>query len=304
MFLILLLGLVLVAATAAFVVRAATLPQLRVGAQLQQIETYGFAREGEDVAAPRRTVTTLLTSLAVLLGRLVTARTRLVDLAKVRAELLGAGMYGTRPEAVVGYQVLGAGGMAALTAQFATTQNPALGILLFVLGTATAGIAPRSVLGYRSRARLDEIDRTMPDLIDLVVVMIEAGQGFNGALQLASERLHGPLSDELRLATQEQRMGLSVQEALVNMSNRCATPSVQSFVRSVVQGDSLGVSIGTMMRNLAVDTRKRRRQIAEERIQKAPVKMLFPLVLLIFPAMFIVLLGPAAFNVLDAFGGM
>ncbi len=98
-------------------------------------------------------------------------------------------------------------------------------------------------------------------------------------------------------------MGLSMDEALGNMAGRCSTPSMHAFVRAVVQGEALGVSIGTMMRNLAVDTRKRRRQTAEERIQKAPVKMLFPLILLIFPAMFIVLLGPAAFDVLDAFGG-
>ena len=98
-------------------------------------------------------------------------------------------------------------------------------------------------------------------------------------------------------------MGLSTNEALRNLVDRSDTPLMRSFVRSVLQGETLGVSIGQIMRDLAVDMRKRRRQAAEERAQKAPIKMLFPLVFLIFPAMFVVLLGPAVFSFLEAFGG-
>jgi tight adherence protein C len=98
-------------------------------------------------------------------------------------------------------------------------------------------------------------------------------------------------------------MGLSGKEALRNLLERCDTPLMRSFVRSILQGETLGVSIGQIMRDLAVDMRKRRRQAAEERAQKAPIKLLFPLVFLIFPAMFLVLLGPAVFSFLEAFGG-
>jgi len=98
-------------------------------------------------------------------------------------------------------------------------------------------------------------------------------------------------------------MGLSIQEALMNMLARVDTPSMRSFVRSVVQGETLGVSIGQIMRDLANEMRRRRRQTAQERAQKAPIKILFPLVLLIFPAMFVVLLGPALFLFFRAFGG-
>jgi tight adherence protein C len=98
-------------------------------------------------------------------------------------------------------------------------------------------------------------------------------------------------------------MGLSTNEALRNLVARCETPLMRSFVRSVLQGETLGVSIGQIMRDLAVDMRKRRRAAAEERAQKAPIKLLFPLVFLIFPAMFVVLLGPAFLNFRDAFGG-
>ena len=98
-------------------------------------------------------------------------------------------------------------------------------------------------------------------------------------------------------------MGLSIQEALMNMLGRCDTPSMRSFVRSIVQGETLGVSIGQIMRDLAHEMRRRRRAVAQEKAQKAPVKILFPLVFLIFPAMFVVLLGPALFLFFRAFGG-
>jgi tight adherence protein C len=114
---------------------------------------------------------------------------------------------------------------------------------------------------------------------------------------MAAERLEGPLGTELRLTLQEQRMGLGVNDALEGMLRRCETPSLRTFVRSVIQGENLGVSTGQIMRNLAVEMRKRRRATAEERAQKAPVKMLFPLIFLIFPAMFVVLLGPAIYSI-------
>ena len=98
-------------------------------------------------------------------------------------------------------------------------------------------------------------------------------------------------------------MGLSTEEALRNMMARAETPSVRSFVRAVTQGETLGVSIGDIMRSLATEMRKRRKAAAEERAQKAPIKILFPLVFLIFPAIFLILLGPAIFNFLDAFTG-
>ena len=97
-------------------------------------------------------------------------------------------------------------------------------------------------------------------------------------------------------------MGLTMNDALEGMLRRCETPSLRTFVRSVIQGESLGVSTGQIMRNLALEMRKRRRAMAEERAQKAPVKMLFPLIFLIFPAMFVIILGPALFAFFDAIG--
>jgi len=115
--------------------------------------------------------------------------------------------------------------------------------------------------------------------------------------------VQGPLGDELRLTMQQQSMGLTTNEALTNMLERCDTPLMRSFVRSVLQGETLGVSIGKIMRDLATEMRKRRRQAAEEKAQKAPIKILFPLVFLIFPSMFVILLGPAVYAFTTSFGG-
>ena len=141
------------------------------------------------------------------------------------------------------------------------------------------------------RRRLATIDYDLPELIDLLVVTVEAGVGFAASLQIAVERLPGALGDELRLVLQEQSMGLATNDALRNMLARCDTPAVRSFVRSILQGETLGVSIGQIMRNLADEMRKRRRAAAEEKAQRAPIKLLFPLIFLIFPAIFIVLLA-------------
>ncbi len=132
----------------------------------------------------------------------------------------------------------------------------------------------------------------MPELVDLLVTTIEAGIGFGSALQLSRRRVRDPLGSELRLTLGEQSMGLTMTEALTNMLERTnRSASMRAFVQSIVQGETMGVSIGQTLRDLAVDMRKRRRQAAEERAQKAPIKLLFPLTFLILPAMLIVILG-------------
>jgi tight adherence protein C len=142
----------------------------------------------------------------------------------------------------------------------------------------------------------------MPDLIDLLVVTIEAGLGILASMRVAAENLGDPLGQELRLTLQEQRMGLTVQQAIESFGRRADTPNVRMFVRALTQGERLGVSIGQTMRNLALEMRKRRRAMAEERAQKMPVKMLFPLIFFIFPALMIVILTPMVIVIMDALG--
>ncbi len=152
--------------------------------------------------------------------------------------------------------------------------------------------------------RINTLDRNLPDLIDLMCVMIEAGLSFPQALRLAADQFGPPLSDELRLTLQEQTMGLSMNEALAHMADRADTPAMRSFVRTMSQGERMGISLGQIMRNLAHEMRARRRSMAEERAQKTPVLMLFPLVFMIFPAIFIVLMTPAVINLIKNLHGL
>jgi len=179
-----------------------------------------------------------------------------------------------------------------------------VGAVLAIPGALLIGwMAPRWYVQQAASKRLNQIDYDMPELIDLLVVTVEAGLGLGASIQLASTRLGGPLGDELRIATHEQSMGLPLLAALENMNNRVPTPAMRSFVRAMVQGERLGISVGQILRSLAIEMRKRRRAAAEEKAQKAPIKILFPLVFLIFPAMFLVLLGPALFSIFDALKG-
>jgi len=215
----------------------------------------------------------------------------------IRRHLIAAGMYDTSPQTIIGFRVVAAVGLGVLASGVKVLPGP----LGFVAVTSLLGYTgwrlPVIVLERRAATRQSEIDRTLPDLIDQVVIMLEAGVGFANAVQNAGEKMKGPLGVELRLALQEQRMGLTLRAALQNLVGRADTPNMRTFVRSVTQAETLGVSIGTVMRNVAIEMRKRRRQQAEEKAQKAPVKMLFPLVFLIFPAMFVILLGPAAVTI-------
>ena len=171
------------------------------------------------------------------------------------------------------------------------------GALLTVMGW----YLPYVRVQRRARLRLEQIDREVPELVDLLVTTVEGGVGFAAGLQLASRSIEGPLGQELRLALREQSLGLTPEETLRNLSLRVDSPATRAFTQALVQGESLGVSIGTILRDLAIDMRKRRRQSAEERAQKTPTKILFPLIALILPAMFIVTLGPVLMEALSFF---
>jgi tight adherence protein C len=143
----------------------------------------------------------------------------------------------------------------------------------------------------------------MPELVDLLLVGVESGMGLNGAMRVASARVPGPLGEEMLLVLRQQSLGASTNEALKNMLDRSDTPAMRSFVRTITQGERLGVSIGQMMRSLAEEMRKRRKAQAEEKAHKTPIKILFPLVFMILPSMFIVLLTPAILNMMKFFSG-
>ena len=306
MFLVALLSLVLVAVAVALFVRAALVPRVRAAENLGSIEAYGFSGREAQVGVPQPAAArAVFDGLADVVGRVVTGHLGGGREERLRKDLVAAGLYTLSPRRLLGYQLLCALAFPLGWIWLGSTGGFAAPLVfVFTIGAAVLGwVAPVTLVRRRGRIRLAQIDNRLPELIDLLVVTVEAGLGLTGSLQVAANRLKGPLGDELRLSLQEQSFGLATSEALVNMLGRVETPGMRAFVRSIVQGESLGVSIGQILRTLSDDMRKRRRAYAEEKAQKAPVKMLIPLVFLIFPAMFVVLLGPAIFAFMDVLGG-
>ena len=240
-------------------------------------------------------------SLSGAIGRWAASRFTRFKLPDYRARLVSAGMYDASPERLLGMQFL--------TAVAFTFGWLALGAsATWPPGSTSSGPSPPAIFGWiapvfvvdrKARKRREQIEKDLPDLIDLVVVTLEAGLSFPQSLRLASTKIKEPLAGEVRLTLQEQNMGLTLVEALTNFLGRIDTPGVRMFARSIAQGETMGVSTGQIMRNLAVELRKRRRAAAEEQAQKAPVKMLFPIAFLIMPALFIVLLVPMVIIIMD-----
>jgi tight adherence protein C len=273
-------------------------------ATIDQIQTYGYVAEStggsESESAARRP----LDSIAGRLGDWAARRSNRFGEDKIREKLVSAGMYGTTPRKILGYQVLAAIAFALLALWLISAGGGSI-IFAVVLGVA-AGVggwfAPVYYVELKRRKRMELIDKQMPDMIDLLVVTIEAGLGILASMRVASDSMGDPLGQELRLTLQEQRMGLSVTQAIESLGRRADAPNMNIFVRSITQGERLGVSIATTMRNLSLEMRKRRRAMAEERAQKMPIKMLFPLIFFIFPALFIVILTPMIISIVDALG--
>jgi tight adherence protein C len=297
----LIIAITLLGAAVALTLRAVAIPRIAAVSRVGEIKAYGFGGEVEVEVDERRTV---VDRAASTIGQAVARHSQGFKEADVRHALMTAGLYTTSPNTFLGYRVLGTILVpAAILWSLTAAASPAgLVVVGGVIAVLTGWTLPMSIVNRKAKQRMEVVEQDLPELIDLLVVTVEAGLGFNGSLRVAASRFHGPLRDELRLTLQEQRLGLPINTALTNLLSRCETPSMRSFVRSVLQGETLGVSIGLIMRNLGVEMRKRRRQHAEERAQKAPVKMLFPLVFCIFPAILITLLYPAVKTFSDALG--
>jgi tight adherence protein C len=201
--------------------------------------------------------------------------------------------------AIKGGTTLG-GGLVGVVLAAATSPASAL---IFAPALAAVGfIAPDWVLTMKQKARREAVRSELPDALDLLAVSVEAGLGFDGAVTKLTDYMDGPLVEEFGLMLSEIRVGEGRTEALRKMAARVDAPELSTFVRAVIQADQLGISLGRILRVQATDTRLRRQAAAEEKAMKAPIKMLFPTVLFIFPAMFIVVLGPAVLNILQIFG--
>jgi tight adherence protein C len=296
---VLLIGVVLLGAAIVLARRAVAMPRAEVADQVSQIRSYGF---GAVQALPQAPISvgSAINTTASRLGQLAARHLGGFREAELRSELNEAGWYRVAPMTFLGYRVIAT--LATPAVFFWLASLAGTSAAWTVIGTVVAIVGgwmlPMIYLHRKIANRKRQIELRLPELIDLLVLTVEAGLSFSAALQTAASRMQGPLGDELRLTLQEQNMGLGTTAALANLLTRCDTPSMRSFIRSITQGEKLGVSIGQILRNVATEMRKRRRQITEERAQKAPIKMLFPLVFLMLPPLFIVLLYPA----LHAFG--
>jgi tight adherence protein C len=179
--------------------------------------------------------------------------------------------------------------------------GPGIGVIA-AIGLGFGGfVAPGFVVGMKGRARREQIRAQLPDALDLLSVSVEAGLGFDGAVARLTEHMDGPLAEEFSHTLGEMRIGESRHDALKKLAARAAAPEVASFTRAIIQADQLGISLGRLLRVQATDARLKRQAAAEEKAMKSPIKMLFPTVLFIFPAMFIVILGPAMLNLMEVF---
>jgi tight adherence protein C len=292
---LLFIALICLATAAFFVGEFVTAPARERRSLLTRATEYGKMHVIHGRELPRfrdRAVAPAVTKLARLMLK-INPRT---NLEGISVRLMQAGMRRTSPSAYLAAKAFfGAIGLV-FGILIASTSSGMMGLLMIVLATFIGFYAPTYVVSVRARRRQERVSADLPDALDLLAVSVEAGLGFDGAISKLTEHMAGPLIDEFELALGEIRVGESRSEALKKMAERVPAHEMASFVRAIVQADQLGISLGRLLRVQATDARLKRQAAAEEKAMKAPIKMLFPMVLFIFPAMFIVILGPAFLN--------
>jgi tight adherence protein C len=297
MTLILVLGLAFLGLAVYLVGEVATLPARERHGSLRRAATYGKHRRHagqRDEGFGERVVDPLKMGLAQSVLK-ISPR---MSVESVSHRLMGAGLgrvlSPTSFLAFKGVGLLGGGFGGFVLGGIAG--NAALLILLVLVFALLGFVMPDLFVSLKGRGRREELRAELPDALDLLAVSVEAGLGFDAAIAKLTEHMDGPLIDEFALTLGEMRIGESRQKALQKMVDRVQAPELASFVRAIIQADQLGISLGRILRVQATDTRNKRQAAAEEKAMKAPIKMLFPTALFIFPSMFLIILGPAFLN--------
>ena len=221
---------------------------------------------------------------------------------KVHQRLLVAGMLTKiRAEEFVTLQVVVAGVslILAIAAAGMGLGSMTMILVLLLIGVGVAG--PYAWLNRKAGERQDAILKDLPDVLDLLAISVEAGVAFEGAMDVVCTNFDSPLAFEFSHTLKEMELGLSRREALQNLKRRCEVQELSNFVLAIVQADALGMPLGRVLHTQATEQRSRRRQWAREKAGKLPVKILFPLILFIFPSILIVILGPAAPSLIQGF---
>jgi tight adherence protein C len=298
---LLVLGLFFLAGAVALVLQTVWAPARQRRDSLVRARAYGDAAmstpaAGRDAPGPRDEVRERLAAVALRLTPKATIES--IDVKLIEA---GLGRRANVSSYLALKALLGAGGVVLGALAGVASEQPAKALLLVVLCTAGCFFLPDLYLGMRIRARRERIREQLPAVLDMIAVSVEAGLTFDAALAKLSEHMDGPLVEEFQLTLAEIRIGQSRHQALRALADRTRVPELVLFVQAVLQADQLGSPLARTLRVQAEDARNRRQAAAEERAAKLPVKMIFPTALFIFPAMFVVILGPALLEITTLF---
>jgi tight adherence protein C len=299
MLLLLLLALICLAGAVYAVSEVATYPARLKERSLRRAAGYGrTTQKVTDLELLRFRERVLLPAIEKLAALPMKLNPRMT-VESIQSKLLAAGLaQRITPQNFLAIKGAAMVGGVVLGLFVATVGGSIAGIFLALLLGAVGFIAPDYVLTWKARGRRDAVKSQLPDALDLLAVSVEAGLGFDGAVNKLTEFMSGPLIDEFGMMLAETKIGEARSTALRKMAERVDSPELSAFVRAVLQAEQLGISLGRILRVQATDSRLRRQAAAEEKAMKAPIKMLFPTVMFIFPAMFIVLLAPAVLNIM------
>lgn len=224
--------------------------------------------------------------------------------ARINEKLVLAGSpVGWDPERVVALKIVGGvvGLVGGILIAALLPIAPLLKVLFIVIFTLIGYVVPGAQVAAMASKRQRAIQKQLPDVMDLLTISVEAGLGFDAALSQVTKNVPGPLAEEIGRLLQEVQIGVSRAEAFRHLGDRTNVPELQSFTLSMIQADLFGVSIANVLRAQSKELRQKRRQRAEELAQRIPVKLLFPMIFLVLPALFVIVLGPGAIKIYQQF---
>jgi tight adherence protein C len=298
------LGAIFVGALIVLVVLAtAVLDRQQAGRSLAALQAFGSNPALTNIAdAPfaARVIRPLFLRLTDVGRRL----TPLGQIDRIRRRLEAAG----NPSAwdvdrVLAFKALGlmAGVLVGVAVPMLLGRGLAATTIIAALAGAAGFVAPGMVIYQVAYNRNEALRRALPDALDLLSISVEAGLAFDAALSQVARNTHGPLAQEFSRVLQEMQIGMSRAAALRALADRSNAPELRGFVTAMIQADTFGIPIAKVLRVQAKDMRSKRSQRAEEKAQKIPVKILFPLIFCILPCLFVIVIGPAAISVFHAF---
>jgi tight adherence protein C len=259
----------------------------------------------QELAVPflQRVVKPVATGVGML-GRRITP----VDMRKrIEQKLVLAGQpAGWDADKIAAFKVIGglAGGIMGLAVGKAVHLSSMMSLGAPMIFAMVGYLIPGSMLGQKASSRQEKILKALPDTMDLLTISVEAGLGFDAALSQVVRNVPGPLTDEIGRLLQEMQLGVSRVDAFRHLADRTNVEELRGFVLAMIQADIFGVSIAGVLRSQAKDLRVKRRQRAERKAMTSPLKLLFPLIFCILPALFVVVLGPGAIRIMHNFFGI